>query len=389
MPRSNNPSSQKIVFVAGEESGDMHAAHCIKELLQHNPNLVISGIGGKHMQAAGATVINDLARYGVTGITEVFKQLFVLKRAMKQIKAHLRQTKPDLLILVDYPGFNLRLAKFAKQQLGLTIIYYISPQIWAWKAKRLDTIRQYIDHMAVILPFEKKIYQDGHVPVSFVGHPLLTTLSATHSTQEYRHSLGLPETAKIIALLPGSREHEIQRHMPIFMQTAVQLSTQHAQLHFVIPVAKTLTTKILKAYIPATLTNISLINGHAVEVVASSDCVVVASGTASLECALLGKPMCIVYKAAWLSYVIATQVIKVNYLGLCNLLQNKMLVPELLQDDFNTTELSLIINQLLSGGELVDKMLSGFSTLKQSLSEGKIDESLCTLIHRYLSIKTQ
>src|SRR3990167_6843318 len=342
--------NQQVVIVAGEESGDMHAAQLIKELKRQDPHLVISGIGGKHMQQAGAMLVCDLASYGVTGLTEVFRHLCVLKQAMTQIKNHLRNTKPDLLILVDYPGFNLRLATFAKQTLGLRIIYYISPQIWAWKAKRLATIRQNIDHMAVILPFEKKIYEEGHVPVSFVGHPLVLHLqkstparapqprgglqqqitiqeplirpSDTFSpgpgrretegsySEEGRKLLGLPLNLKMIALLPGSRGHEIERHMHVFMKTARRLSQQHSNLHFVIPVAKTLAMDTVRRYIPKELNNISLIDGQAVDVITSSDCVVVASGTASLECALLGKPMCIVYKASWLSYLVAVKVIK-------------------------------------------------------------------------------
>ena len=382
---SQSPSvPKKIVIVAGEESGDIHAAKLIKELLQQNPQLIITGIGGKHMQEAGANLICDLASYGVTGLTEVLMHLRVLKKAMAQIKTHLNESKPDLLILVDYPGFNLRLAKFAKKKLGLQIIYYISPQIWAWKAKRLQTIRDNIDHMAVILPFEKKIYQDGQVPVSFVGHPLMDNLQETPSTNAARKLLGLPIGLKIIALLPGSRGHEIQRHMPIFMETALRLTVQHPKIHFVIPVAKTLSIKTVRQYIPKELKAISLIEGRAVDVITSSDCVVVASGTASLECALLAKPMCIVYKSSWLSYLVAMKVIKVKYLGLCNLLQNKMLAPELLQYDFNSTELTAMVNQLLTNGELVKKMLAGFKTLNTSLSTEKIDESLLKLVTRYL-----
>ena len=377
-------SSQHVVIIAGEESGDIHAAQLIKELLHQDPHLVVSGIGGKHMQQAGAALVCDLASYGVTGLTEVFWHLRVIQKAMTQIKNHLRNTKPALLILVDYPEFNLRLAKYAKQTLGLRIIYYISPQIWAWKAKRIQTIRQNIDHMAVILPFEKKIYEDAHVPVSFVGHPLVQHLQKTTPAKEARTLLGLPLDLKIIALLPGSRKNEIERHMPVFMATAHRLSRQHPNLYFVIPVAKTLAIDTVRRYIPKELNNISLIDGRAVDVVSSSDCVVVASGTASLECALLGKPMCIVYKGSWLSYLVAMQVIKVKYLGLCNLLLNKMLAPELLQYDCNPIELTALVNQLLTDSDLVKKMSVGFKTLRVSLSEEKMDETLLNLVTRYL-----
>ena len=378
------PQSKHIVIVAGEESGDIHAAHLIEQLLHQDPSLKIAGIGGNHMQKAGATLLSNLASYAVTGFTEVLWHLRVFKKAMTQIQAYLAQTKPDLLILVDYPEFNLRLAKYAKQTLGLRIIYYISPQIWAWKPKRLQTIRDNVDHMAVILPFEKKIYQEGQVPVSFVGHPLIASLKANTPTTDQKHRLGLPADKRIIALLPGSRNNEIQRHLPVFIETIHRLSKQHADLHFVIPVAKTLRISAIAALIPSTINNISLIEGNAVPIITSSDCVVVASGTASLECALLGKPMCIVYIASWLSYLVATKVIKVKYLGLCNLLQNHMLVPELLQYDCNPTELTRVINQLLQDSDLVNKMRAGFLTLKSSLSDETIDETLLDLVTRYL-----
>ena len=383
----SQPKRQHIVIVAGEESGDMHAAQLITDLLKQDPSLRISGVGGQHMQAAGATLVSDLASYGVTGFTEVFKNLGRLKKVMDQIQQHLRETQPDLLILVDCPSFNLRLAKFAKQTLGLKIIYYISPQIWAWKAKRIHTIRANIDHMAVILPFEKAIYQQGQVPVSFVGHPLIETLQTANllPTTAQRQQLELPMDGQLVALLPGSRGHEIQRHMPVFIQTVIQLTIQHPTIQFVIPVAKTLSFQTLQSYIPHTVTNITLIKGHATAVIAASDAVVVASGTASLECALLAKPMCIVYIGAWLSYIIALQVIQVKYFGLCNLLWNKMLVPELLQYDCNPTELAATVNELLVDSDLVKRMRAGFKTLKATLSAEGIDESLVNLVRRYIN----
>ncbi len=165
-----------IVIVAGEESGDLHAAAFIRQLKSRHPQLTLSGIGGRHMEEAGVKLISDLARFGVTGLSEVIRHIRVIRKAFNDIKKHLTHHKPDLLVLVDYPGFNLRLAKFAKETLGLRIVYYISPQIWAWKPERINIIRDCIDHMAVILPFEKTLYQNAGVPVSFVGHPLVDTV---------------------------------------------------------------------------------------------------------------------------------------------------------------------------------------------------------------------
>ena len=326
---------KRIVVIAGEESGDLHAAAFIRQLTATQKNLHISGIGGKHMQEAGVTLISDLARFGVTGLSEVIRHARVIRRAFHDIKAHLSETKPDLLILVDYPGFNLRLAKYAKQVLGLRVLYYISPQIWAWKAKRIHTIKAYVDHMAVILPFEKALYEQAGVPVSFVGHPLVDSVHHDEETETTRQSLGLPTDKRLIALLPGSRTHEIERHMPVLRDTALNLVGSRGDLHFVIPVAGTIDPTLIQSYFNNTPIPYTLIQGQAIKTVAASDGVVVASGTASLECALLGKPMCIIYKASVLTYIAAMKLIHVKYLGLCNLLKNAMIVPELLQYDCN------------------------------------------------------
>ena len=332
------------------------------------------------MQDAGVHLISDLARFGVTGATEVIRHLRVIHQAFKDIKKHLTENKPDLLILVDYPGFNLRLAKFAKHTLGIRILYYISPQIWAWKAGRIKTIRECVDHMAVILPFEKKIYEDAGVPVTFVGHPLVDKVIPCENMNEARKNFGLPKDKRLIAMLPGSRINEIERHMPVLRDSAQMLCRQFNDLHFVIPVAGTINPDLVKSYFKGTSIPFTLIHGKAVETVACSDCVVVASGTASLECALLEKPMCIIYKGSLLSYMAAFKLIKVKYLGLCNLLKNEMIVPELLQYDCNPVELSRIIIDLLTDSDVFQRMQTRLYHLKISLSAQQADCTIGTLV---------
>lgn len=377
MPASR--SGKHIVIIAGEESGDHHAANLSRALLLDDPSLTLSGIGGRHMQEAGVNLISDLARFGVTGISEVIKHALVIKKAFTAIKRHLKQHKPDLLVLVDYPGFNLRLARFAKQKLGIRIVYYISPQIWAWKANRIKTIQACVDRMAVILPFEKAIYQDAGVAVSFVGHPLTNKLPDTVDIEQVRNSLGLPLDKKLIAMLPGSRRNEIERHMPVLAETAARLSATSHDRHFVIPIARTLDPETIKAYFTDSH-NVSFLSGQAIEAVACSDCVVVASGTASLECALLLKPMCIIYKVSRLTYLAAKRLIKVRYLGLCNLLQNDMIVPELLQNDCNPSRLGSMLHDLLGNPEMAGEMQERLRQLKQSLSAEQADCSIVELV---------
>lgn len=325
--------ARHIAIVAGEESGDHHAAELIKQLKSVDPSIKITGVGGSHMLSAGAELISDFARYGITGLIEVIPYLRIIHKTLRVTKKHLKKNKPDLLILVDAPGFNLRLAKYAKNTLGLKIIYYISPQIWAWKAKRIHLIKQCVDHMAVILPFEKTLYEAAGVPVSFVGHPLVNKLAERQDKPSSRLKLNLPEHDHIMALLPGSRNNEIDRHMPVLIDTAIELSKSKPELHFIVPIAGTINPDKIKAYASKTQLKITFIQGQAVECMSAADFVVVASGTASLESALLEKPMCIIYKGSFISYLVALYFIKVKFLGLCNLLTNRMTVPEFLQYD--------------------------------------------------------
>jgi lipid-A-disaccharide synthase len=371
-----------LVIIAGEASGDLHAASLVRALKQTHPDLKFTGIGGQHMQTEGVELISDLARFGVTGIVEVLRHFKTIKRAYRAIQAHLKSTQPDLLVLVDYPGFNLRLAEYAKKKLGLKVLYYISPQLWAWKPGRIKRIQASVDHMAVIFPFEKKIYEAANVPVSFVGHPLTKALT-TSASLPTREDLELPKDKRILAILPGSRINEVERHMPVLYQTALKLQHIYPDLHCVIPIANTLTPEYIQKFwlsdhktLPCTLVT----NQKATDVARVSDVIVVASGTASLECALLEKPMCIIYKVGMVAYLAASVFLRVQYIGLCNLLTEKMTVPELLQYDFNPTELTAVLIQLLDKTPLEQAMRTQLNHLKSNLSAEKADCSLPDLL---------
>lgn len=379
------PKLKKIVLIAGEESGDIHATKLIQQLKKSHSDIKFSGIGGKHMSEEGVELIADLARYGVTGVTEVLRYFKVIRKAFNDIKAHLKKEQPDLLILVDYPGFNLRLAQYAKKNLNLKIIYYISPQIWAWKAKRIHIIKRCVDHMAVILPFEKEIYQKAGVPVDFVGHPLVEKIAKQNDPEFCRTQLNLPQNKRIIALLPGSRTNEIERHMPVLRDTAHLLQQKNPLIHFVIPVARTIKKEKIQTYFSNSTLPHTLIDDQAIECMIAADFVIVASGTASLECALLEKPMCIIYKSSLFTYILAMKLIRVRFLGLCNLLSKKMIVPEFLQYDCNPIELSKYIENFYADSQQEKSMRTHLNTLKENMSSKKSDCSIEAIVNAKLA----
>lgn len=377
-------NKKNILIVAGEESGDIHAAQLLRRLQQDYGEVHCVGIGGRHLQNAGMQLLVNLAQYGVTGISEVVRHLRIIRQAFQSIKNHLQSHAIDVVILVDYPGFNLRLARYLKKHYAIPTIFYIGPQLWAWKENRMEIIKKTVDHMAVILPFEKAMYKKAAVPVSYVGHPLANQLQITDSQAQLRKNLHLPVDKKVISLLPGSRRNEIQRLMPILVDTMEQLLQTHPDLHFAIPIAGSVSASQISQYLPPRSLPLHFFNQQAQTVVAASDCVIVASGTASLECALLGIPGCIIYKASTVTAVIARRLIKTPYLGLANIISQKCIMPELLQQDCNASAIYNLINQLLISPQHYSKMQSDLSELRSLLLTEAADCSIEQLVASFL-----
>jgi lipid-A-disaccharide synthase len=363
------PVCKHIVLIAGEESGDQHAAQLLRQLQSKYPDIKASGFGGVHLKNAGMDVVFDLTTLAITGLTGVLSHLHVIRKAFLLIQAHLRKIKPDLVILVDYPGFNLRLAKWIKKNIPCPILYYVSPQVWAWKAGRIETIRQVVDHMAVILPFEKALYDKENIPSTYVGHPLLESISKVPSQVDCRIRLGFQPTERLVAFLPGSRKQEVLRHMPVMLESLKRLAKDLSfkDIKIIIPIAKSLDQSWVESLFQGCPYPYVCIDGNAQMVVQAADAVVVASGTASLECALLMKPSCIIYRSSWLNYYLATLFMKVKYLGLANLLLNQLVFPELLQPDCNPTELEKMIIKLLNPSSWRDQMVNKLHTIHEIL----------------------
>jgi lipid-A-disaccharide synthase len=317
-----------VMIIAGEASGDQHGAKVVRAMRERAPDLFFFGIGGQALRAAGVQVFMDAAELAVVGITEIFAKLPNLLKGMTIAKRFLKTIRPDLLILIDFPDFNLNIAAAAKN-LNIPVLYYISPQIWAWRSGRVKKIRARVNHMAVILPFEAAFYEGHGVPVSFVGHPLLDDFPGASAVS----GAPLPEGGPVIGLLPGSRDREVARLLPDMLAAIPLLRRQFPDIRFIVSLSPSVERSFLEAIVAAHCPerDIEIEAGGVHGVLTKSTLVVAASGTVTLEAAISGSPMVIIYKVSPLSYLLGRMLIHVNFMGLANLIAGKGICPELLQ----------------------------------------------------------
>jgi len=333
------------MIIAGEASGDLHGARLVEALRQKRPDLFLFGIGGKALKAAGVRILVDAASLSVVGITEVISKLPSLFRGMRRAKQALKELKPDLLILIDFPDFNLIVAAAAKKA-HIPVLYYISPQIWAWRTGRVKKIGALVDHVAVILPFEEIFYKKHHVPVTFVGHPLLDAPLLPLKPA------GLPggHGDFTVGLLPGSRDREVSSLLPVMLAAAAMLAARGRRVRFVISHARTVETSFFQTIIDqqSPKVRIEIEAGPVAHLFKKCDLIVAASGTVTLEAAIAGVPMIIVYKVSPLSYRLGRILIKVAHIGLVNLINDKPIVTELVQDDASPRNIADAVDDLIS-----------------------------------------
>ncbi|MBF0102943.1 MAG: lipid-A-disaccharide synthase [Desulfobacterales bacterium] len=327
---------KRIMIICGEASGDLHGANLVHAMRQLDHSLQFYGIGGNRLHSAGVNIIYDARLLSVVGIWEVVSKLPVILKGLRTAKRFIQHHKPDLLILIDYPEFNLNVAKFAKKY-HVPVLYYISPQIWAWRSERINIIKARVNHMAVILPFEAQFYEAHQVPVTFVGNPLLdkpeSEKKQTIATAKFfKH----PDTT-FIGLFPGSRESEIYRHLSVMIEAANRISEQIQNVRFVVPVAPFLNKEIVKKTIKGLCKKaiIDITTFSVDKVLPYCSLVIAASGTVTLECAIAGIPMGIIYKMSPISYAIGKKLIRVNHVSLVNLIANERIVPEFIQHEAN------------------------------------------------------
>ena len=335
------------MIVAGEASGDIYGADLVREALKLAPDLHFSGIGGTRMREAGVETLVDSGDMAVVGLVEVIKHLNVISSAFFKLKRILLDTPPDLLILIDYPGFNLRLAKVAKKA-GVKVQYYISPQIWAWRKGRVKKIARLVDHMAVILPFEAPFYEQAGVPVTFVGHPMLDLVNVSLDRSAAAAGFNLDPSRKIVGLFPGSRRNEIERLLPVIIAAAGKLKERFPEIQFILPLASTLNSDDIVPLLAAADLEVTITRDRIHDMIRACDAVVSVSGTVTLEIALVGTPLVIIYKLSPLTYQLAKRLVKVDNIGLCNIVAGETVVRELIQDQANPGEIANEVEKLLT-----------------------------------------
>ena len=373
-----HPPPLSIMFSAGESSGDQHAANMFLELKKHQPDIKGFGMGGAKMALAGIDIRYDSGSIGVIGVVEVLKHYSEIRRALKLIQQLVSTERPDLLVCVDYKEFNLKLARFAKQ-CGVKVLFYVSPQVWAWRPGRVKTYGKAIDMMAVIFPFETTYYDAENVPVRYVGHPSVDKVHPQRSRLEDMAIFNLDENNPVIGLLPGSRANEINRLLPIMLAAAEILQARIPGIQFMLPQADSISDELLESYMCQSLVKITVIKNQPYDVIQCCDVVMTTSGTATIEIALLTVPMVITYKLAALTYWLGRWLVNTPFIGLPNIILGKGFIKELIQHEATSENLAEEIERILTDKFYADQMRDNLNQVKQQLGHGGGSKNMAEL----------
>jgi len=361
----------KIFISAGEASGDLLGANLARALLQKNPALHLTGMGGKKMRDAGVGIQFDSNQLAVVGFFEILKKLFPILHTLHTIKKYLQHTKPDLIILIDFPDTHFRVMKYAKK-LGIPVLYYVSPQIWAWRSGRIKQIKKYVDHMAVLFSFEEKIYRDAQVPVTFVGHALSTLAKPTMSKEAAYDFFNLTPDKKIVALFPGSRDSELKNHLPLILEATKKIQECITDVQLVLVLANHFNQNHINVPIP---NHIRIIQNNLYDLLQITDAAIAASGTVTLEIGLMQTPLCIIYRFSAFTFWLAKKLVRIKYIGLCNIVAEKLIAKELIQDQATPENIARETIKLLSDKNNHDAMKKEFSQLKNKITAENSDAS--------------
>jgi lipid-A-disaccharide synthase len=356
--------AKKVLIIAGEASGDLHGAGVVRELKAKDPSVEIFGIGGDRMQAAGMELIFHVKELSFMGFLEVLKHLPVIRAVEKTLAAVVAARKPDVLLLIDYPGFNLRFARMTKRP-GMRVIYYISPQVWAWNPGRVGKMRSIIDRMLVVFPFEKEIYTKAGIDAEFVGHPLLEVLTEPQDRKGFCRRYDLDEAKPILGLFPGSRKQELERIFPAMLGAARILGAKLG-VQPVVGVSSVLDYEYVKGFIREG-SPVRLLQNATYDIMGNSDLAIVTSGTATLETGCLGAPMVVVYRTSWPTYLIGRMLIRVKAIGLVNIVAGRKIVPELIQHAATPQGIAAEATRMLSDPAGLKAMATELRVIRERL----------------------
>ena len=331
-------TNKRVLIIAGEASGDLYGGNLVKAIRTVDPSIYFLGVGGSHMKEAGVRLLRHAEEMAVVGLPGA-KRLLTIFEAFREVSASLTHWRPDLIILIDYPEFNLMLAGRAKRH-GIPVMYYVSPQIWAWRSGRINTIRSRVDRMVVILPFEEKLYQEAGVRVSFVGHPLLDLIMLENEEGSLSRRYGNKGSRQLIGLLPGSRSSEVSRLLPVMLDMAAILVDMIPKVHFLVPLAPTISREQVNPYLYGRNLPLTVVTDSTHEVIRACEMIVAASGTVTLEAAILGTPLVVVYKVNPLTYWLGKRLVKVNHVALANIIAGETVAPELIQHEVTPERLA-------------------------------------------------
>lgn len=357
----------RIFIICGEPSGDLNAANLAKAILQINPTIKISGVGGALLRQAGAAIYQDIKELAVIGLFDVLRKLTKFFSLRKLILQKIKEEKPDAIILVDFSGFNLRLAK--KINKSIPVIYYVSPQVWASRPGRINTIKEYVHKMIVLFKFEEEFYRKYGMDVFFAGHPLLDIVKPAMETNEFLREFNLSESKATIALLPGSRKQEIKNILPVMLNASILISKKIKDSQFVIAKAPQIDIDIYKRIIANTKLDFRIIEGKTYDCLNVADFCLVASGMATLETAIMQKPFAIIYKMGLLNYLLYRPQVKVPYIGMVNIVAGKRVVPEFIQFGASPEKISKQALEILQNPTLIGQMKNGLAQVKSLLGE--------------------
>jgi lipid-A-disaccharide synthase len=368
----------RILLVTGEASGDLHGANLARELKILRPDVELLGVGGSKMETAGVTLLPGIGRLDMIGFPGP-AQLRMAVHNYLVITRFLRDTPLDAVVFIDHPGLNLRLARRAKRE-GHRVVYYIAPQVWAWRPGRMRLISRVVDRMIVILPFEEALFRNAGVPCDFVGHPLLDAVAPSYDRAELRKRFGLEETALLLGLLPGSREREVRSLLPTLLDATAGLTHQHPGLQPLVAQAASIRDGLIEELSAGSSVKPRIIKDQPSEVIAVSDLLLVASGTATLQAAVIGTPMIIAYRVNWLTYWMARMLIRIKCIGLVNIVAGHPIVPELIQHDVTAERLTKEATRLLRDSAASRQMREALRAVRESLGSPGASRRAATVV---------